>query len=72
MNNSILAIVAVLAAVAMLSVAVGVVPLQEAEARKYKGGDCSGDGSFCFSQNQVNKCREAGCSNSATTTITVS
>jgi hypothetical protein len=71
MNNSILAIVAVLAAVAMLSVAVGVVPLQEAEARR-RGGDCSGDGSFCFSQNQINRCKDfADCSSTATATITI-
>jgi hypothetical protein len=55
----------------MLSVAVGVVPLQEAEARR-RGGDCSGDGSFCFSQNQINRCKDfADCSSTATATITI-
>jgi uncharacterized protein HemX len=61
MNNSTLLMVAVLAAVAMLSVAVVVVPLQQASAQ---------DTNFTFKQRQTNKCSGfAGCSNSATITF---
>jgi hypothetical protein len=58
MNNSTLLMVAVLAAVAMLSVAVVVVPLQEASAQNTN---------FKFSQRQTNRCSGfAGCSNNGT------
>ena len=61
MNNSTLLVVAVLAAVAMLSVAVVVVPLQQASAQ---------DTNFYFKQRQSNRCSGfAGCSNSATVTF---
>jgi hypothetical protein len=54
--NSTLLMVAVLAAVAMLSAAVVVVPIQQASAQ---------DSSFSFEQKQTNKCSGfAGCSNS--------
>jgi hypothetical protein len=53
--------VAVLAAVAMLSAAVVVVPIQQASAQ---------DTEFEFEQKQSNKCSGfAGCSNSATITF---
>ncbi|HYX55961.1 MAG TPA: hypothetical protein VE818_07360 [Nitrososphaeraceae archaeon] len=56
MNNSTLVMVAVLAAVAMLSAAVVVLPIQQASAQ---------DSSFNFKQKQTNKCSGfAGCSNS--------
>ena len=57
MNNSTIVMVAVLAAVAMLSAAViVVVPIQQASAQ---------DSSFSFKQKQTNKCSGfAGCSNS--------
>ena len=59
MNNSTLVMVAVLAAVAMLSAAVVVVvPIQQASAQ---------DSSFSFKQKQTNKCSGfSGCSNSGT------
>ena len=61
MNNSTLVIVAVLAAVAMLSAAVGVVPIQQASAQ---------DTDFSFDQRQSNECSGfAGCSNSGTITF---
>jgi cytochrome c oxidase assembly protein Cox11 len=61
MNNSTLLMVAVLAAVAMLSAAVAVVPIQQASAQ---------DTDFSFEQKQTNKCSGfAGCSNSATITF---
>ena len=53
--NSTLVIVAVLAAVAMLSAAVVVVPMQQASAQ---------DTDFSFKQRQSNECSGfAGCSN---------
>ena len=53
--NSTLVIVAVLAAVAMLSAAVVVVPIQQASAQ---------DTRFSFEQRQSNECSgSAGCSN---------
>jgi hypothetical protein len=53
--------VAVLAAVAMLSATVAVVPIQQASAQ---------DTDFSFEQKQTNKCSGfAGCSNSATITF---
>ena len=59
--NSTLVMVAVLAAVAMLSAAVVVVPIQQASAQ---------DTEFDFEQKQSNKCSGfAGCSNSATITF---
>ena len=55
MNNSTLAMVAVLAAVTMLSAAVVVVPMQQASAQ---------DSIFSFEQKQTNKCSGfSGCSN---------
>ena len=61
MNNSTLVMVAVLAAVAMLSAAVVVVPIQQASAQ---------DSSFTFKQRQTNKCSGfAGCSNTGTITF---
>jgi uncharacterized protein HemX len=58
MNNSTLVIVAVLAAVAMLSAAVVVVPIQQASAQ---------DTTFKFQQKQSNKCSGfSGCTNSGT------
>ncbi|HYX57047.1 MAG TPA: hypothetical protein VE818_12895 [Nitrososphaeraceae archaeon] len=55
--NSTLVMIAVLAAVAMLSAAVVVVPIQQASAQ---------DTSFSFKQRQSNECSgSAGCSNSA-------
>jgi hypothetical protein len=53
--NSTLVIVAVLAAVAMLSAAVVIVPIQQASAQ---------DTRFSFEQRQSNECSgSAGCSN---------
>ena len=61
MNNLTLLMVAVLAAVAMLSAAVVVVPLQQASAQ---------DTSFTFKQYLKNKCSGfAGCSNTGTITF---
>ncbi|MDQ3868281.1 MAG: hypothetical protein M3250_01835 [Thermoproteota archaeon] len=63
MNNSTLVMVAVLAAVAMLSAAVVVLPLQQASAQ---------DTSFSVRQRQSNECSgSAGCSNMGTLTITI-
>jgi hypothetical protein len=60
--NSTLVIVAVLAAVAMLS-AVVVVPIQQASAQ---------DTSFSFKQRQSNECSgSAGCSNTGTITFAI-
>jgi hypothetical protein len=56
--NTTLVMVAVLAAVAMLSAAVVVVPIQQASAQ---------DSSFSFKQRQSNRCSGfAGCSNDGT------
>ncbi len=63
MNNSTLVMVAVLAAVAMLSAAVVVLPIQQASAQ---------DTSFSFRQRQSNACSgTAGCSNTGTITFTL-
>ena len=63
MNNSTLAMVAVLAAVAMLSAAAVIVPIQQASAQ---------DTSFSFRQRQSNECSgTAGCSNTGAITITI-
>ena len=62
MNNSTLAMVAVLAAVAMLSAAV-IIPMQQASAQ---------DTSFSFRQRQSNACGgAASCSNTGTITFTL-
>ena len=61
MSNSTLVMVAVLAAVAMLSAAVVVVPIQQASAQ---------DSSFSFKQKQTNKCSGfSGCSYTGTITF---
>jgi hypothetical protein len=70
-----MATVAILIAVAMLSVAFGVVPIQEAEVRRNSNsngnGGCSGGSScFSFNQNQINACGgNAFCRNESTTSI---
>jgi hypothetical protein len=61
MNNSTLVMVAVLAAVAMLSAAVVVVPIQQASAQ---------DTNFRFDQRQSSRCSGfAGCTNTGTITF---
>ena len=61
--NSTLVIVAVLAAVAMLSAAVVVLPMQQASAQ---------DTDFSFEQRQSNECSgNAGCSNIGTITFSM-
>jgi hypothetical protein len=61
MNNSTLVMVAVLAAVAMLSAAVVVLPIQQASAQ---------DTSFRFSQRQSNECSGISrCTNMGTITF---
>ena len=61
MNNSTLVMLAVLAAVAMLSAAVVVVPIEEASAQ---------DTNFNFRQYQSNKCSGAAeCTNKGTITF---
>ena len=60
MKNSTLLMVGILAAVAMLSAAAVVVPIQQASAQ---------DTEFEFEQKQSNKCSFAYCSNSATITF---
>ena len=61
MNNSTLVMVAVLAAVAMLSAAVVVVPIQQASAQNTR---------FSFEQRQENRCSGfAGCTNTGTITF---
>ena len=63
MNNSTLLMVAVLAAVAMLSAAVVVVPIQRASAQ---------DTDFSFEQKQSNRCSGgAECTNEGTITFTI-
>ncbi|MDQ3869723.1 MAG: hypothetical protein M3250_09250 [Thermoproteota archaeon] len=64
MNNSTLVIVAVLAAVAMLSAAVVVVlPIQQASAQ---------DTDFSFDQRQSNECSgSARCTNTGTITFSI-
>jgi uncharacterized protein HemX len=63
MNNSTLVMVAVLAAVAMLSAAVVVVPIQQASAQ---------DTDFSFEQKQSNRCSGAAeCTNEGTITFTI-
>jgi hypothetical protein len=59
--NSTLVMVAILAAVAMLSAAVVVLPIQQANAQ---------DTSFTFKQRQSNRCSGfAGCSNAGSITF---
>ena len=61
MNNTTLLMVAVLAAVAMLSVAVVIVPLQQASAQ---------DTTYKFNQRQSNRCSgSSGCTNTGTITF---
>jgi hypothetical protein len=61
MKNSTLLMVAITAAVAMLSAAVVVLPIQEASAQ---------DTSFTFKQRQSNRCSgSASCSNSGSITF---
>ena len=60
MNNSTLVMVAVLAAVAMLSAAVAVLPIQQASAQ---------DTNFYFKQKQSNRCSYAECINEGTITF---
>ena len=61
--NSTLVIVAVLAALAMVSAAVVIVPIQQASAQ---------DTDFSFKQRQSNECSgNAGCSNSGTITFSM-
>jgi hypothetical protein len=63
MNSSTLVMVAVLAAVAMLSALVVVVPIQQASAQNTR---------FSFEQRQSNECSgNAGCSNMGTLTFTL-
>ena len=63
MDNSTLVIVAVLAAVAMLSAVVVVLPIQQASAQ---GTD------FSFSQRQSNECSgSARCTNTGTITFSI-
>ncbi len=63
-TNITLAMVAILAAVTMLS-AVLAVPMQEANAEKRGDGGNSGNS---FKINQENDCERAGCDNSVTAT----
>ena len=68
MKNITLAMVAVLAAVTMLS-AVLAVPMQEANAEKKDGDKKDGkDGGNNLKINQENDCERAGCDNSVTLT----
>ena len=61
MNTSTLVMVAVLAAVAMLSAAIVVVPIQQASAQ---------DTNFSFEQKQSNRCSGAAeCNNTRTITF---
>ena len=61
MNNSTLVMVAVLAAVAMLSAALAVVPIEQASAQNTN---------FDFRQRQSNRCSGfAGCSNNGMITF---
>ena len=64
MKNSTLLMVGIVAAVAMLSAAVVVVPIQQASA------DDGGNTDFNFEQDQKNKCSgSAWCTNTATITF---
>jgi hypothetical protein len=61
MNNPTLLVVGILAAVAMLSAALVVLPIQEASAQ---------DTNFTFEQRQSNRCSgSASCSNAASITF---
>ena len=61
MNNTTLVMVGILAAFAMLSAALVVIPIQEASAQ---------DTTFEFKQKQSNKCSGfSGCSNTGTITF---
>ena len=69
MNNSTLVMVAVLAAVAMLSAGLSLISVQQASANLVQDGD-GGDTSFSFEQKQSNKCSGfAGCTNTGTITF---
>jgi hypothetical protein len=66
MNNSTLLMVGILAAVAILSAGLAVVPIQDTSAFVMDGGDTS----FSFEQDQKNRCSgSAECSNEATITF---
>jgi hypothetical protein len=71
MKNSTLLMAGIVAAVAMLSTGLAVVPttMQQAKANFMENGD-GGDTSFTFKQKQSNKCSGfAGCSNTGTITF---
>lgn len=69
MNNSTLVMVAVIAAVAMLSAGLSLISVQQASANLVQDGD-GGDTSFSFEQKQSNKCSGfAGCTNTGTITF---
>jgi hypothetical protein len=65
MKNMTLAMVAILAAVAMLSAVLTVAPMQQANAEKRGDGGNSGNN---FKINQENDCERDGCDNSVTVT----
>ena len=61
--------VAVIAAVAMLSAGLSLISVQQASANLVQDGD-GGDTSFSFEQKQSNKCSGfAGCTNTGTITF---
>ena len=64
MKNSTLLMVGILAAVAMLSTGLSVIPVQQASANLIGEDGDGGDTSFSFEQEQKNKCSgSAYCSN---------
>jgi hypothetical protein len=70
MKNVTLLMVGILSAVAMLSVGVVAVPIQQASANS-DGGDGGADTSFKFNQEQSNKCSgSAICTNDGTIDFT--
>ena len=66
MKNSTLLMVGILAAVAMLSTGLSVIPVQQASANLMEDGD-GGDTDFSFEQEQENRCSGAAeCTNTGT------
>jgi hypothetical protein len=63
-KNSTLLMIGIVAAVAMLSAGLSLIPVQQASANDGGGDGDGGDTSFSFEQDQSNKCSGfAGCEN---------
>ena len=72
MKNLTLLMVGIVAAVAMLSAGLSIIPVQEASANIVIDEEDGGDTNFSFEQEQKNRCSgSAECSNEGTITFNV-